>query len=100
MNKIVWLRGWRLSAVVLASALSVAPGAAAGTSASGLMDISADGQLLACSNRDSGTVTIVDLKTMQKHHEVVVGNKPEGVTILGASHRVAVAVYADDKVCL
>ena len=31
----------------------------AGSSA-GLMDISADGRLLACTNRDSGTVTIVE----------------------------------------
>ena len=36
--------------------------AEAGRSSS-LLDISADGKLLACSNRDSGTVTIVDLAT-------------------------------------
>jgi len=72
----------------------------AGTSNS-LMDISADGKLLACSNRDSGTVTIVDLATHTKLHEVGVGTKPEGVTFLGHSHRLAVAVYGDDRVvCL
>lgn len=64
----------------------------------GLMDISADGKLLACSNRDSGTVTIVDLGTRQVLHEVAVGHKPEGVTFVGDSHQLAVAVYADDKI--
>ena len=63
-----------------------------------LMDISTDGALLACSNRDSGTVTVVDLKTFQKRHEVKVGNKPEGVSFLGDSHKLAVAVYHDDRV--
>lgn len=66
-----------------------------------LMDISADGKLLACSNRDSGTVTIVDLATHTKLREVTVGTKPEGVTFIGDSHRLAVAVYGDDCiVCL
>jgi YVTN family beta-propeller protein len=69
----------------------------AGTSNS-LMDISADGRLLACSNRDSGTITVVDLKENRKVHEVKVGYKPEGVTFLGATHQIAVAVYGDDKV--
>ena len=69
----------------------------AGTSNS-LMDISTDGKLLACSNRDSGTVTIVDLTSHKKLREIKVGKKPEGVTFLGDSHRVAVAVYGDDNV--
>ena len=46
--------------------------------ANGLMDISADGHLLACANRDSGTVTIVDLKSHQKKHEVAVGRRRRG----------------------
>lgn len=71
--------------------------ARAGTSNS-LMDISADGELLACSNRDSGTVTIVDLKLQSKKHEIRVGEKPEGVTFIGDSHKVATAVYGDDTV--
>ncbi|MCA8997182.1 MAG: beta-propeller fold lactonase family protein, partial [Planctomycetaceae bacterium] len=69
----------------------------AGTSNS-LMDISADGTLLACSNRDSGTVTIIDLKDRQKVHEVEVGHDPEGVTFLGETHQLAVAVYGDDVI--
>ncbi|MDA1229446.1 MAG: hypothetical protein O2856_01605 [Planctomycetota bacterium] len=63
-----------------------------------LMDISADGKLLACSNRDSGTVTIVDLKSQSKKHEIRVGHKPEGVTFIGESHKVATAVYGDDTI--
>lgn len=69
----------------------------AGTSNS-LMDISADGQLLACSNRDSGSLTVVELATQRVLHEVAVGHKPEGISFLGSSHALAVAVYADDKV--
>ncbi len=65
-----------------------------------LMDISADGRLLACSNRDSGTVTIVDLKTLKTTHETRVGTHPEGVAFLGQSHRLAVAIYNDDQVAL
>lgn len=67
---------------------------------SSLMDISSDGKLLACSNRDSGTVTIVDLKTNEKLREISVGHHPEGVAFLGDSHAIACAVYADDKVVL
>src|SRR5437868_6356187 len=65
-----------------------------------LMDISSDGKLLACSNRDSGTVTIVDLNSHEKLREIKVGKHPEGVTFLGDSHQVAVAIYAEDKVVL
>ena len=69
----------------------------AGTSNS-LLDISTDGKLLACSNRDSGSVTIVDLATNQKLREIAVGHKPEGVSFVGNTHRLAVAVYDDDIV--
>jgi YVTN family beta-propeller protein len=75
------------------------PGSPArGNSSNSLMDISADGKLLACTNRDSGTVTLVDLKTNKKLREVAVGHKPEGVSFIGASHRMAIAVYFDDTV--
>lgn len=63
-----------------------------------LMDISSDGTLLACSNRDSGTVTIVDLGAHTKGSEVPVGVKPEGVSFVGATHVLAVAVYGEDKI--
>lgn len=67
-------------------------------SSSGLMAISTDGKLLACTNRDSGTVTIVDLASHKKLREIKIGHKPEGVTFLGKSHRLAAAIYDDDKV--
>jgi len=82
--------------VVLIAACS-AKASLAGPSNS-LMDISADGKLLACSNRDSGTVSIIDLTSNKKLREVRVGKHPEGVTFLGKSHRLAVAVYDEDKV--
>lgn len=69
----------------------------AGTSNS-LMDISRDGRLLACSNRDSGTVTIVELPAMKKKFEIPVGHHPEGVTFIGDSHQLAVAVYGEDRI--
>lgn len=71
--------------------------AAADTSNS-LLDISADGRRLACSNRDSGTVSIVDLESHQLLHEIAVGDKPEGVTFVGQTYNVAVAVYGNDEV--
>ena len=65
-----------------------------GSASSSLMDISSDGKLLACSNRDSGTVTIVDLATHEKLREIAVGKTPEGLTFLGDSHKLACAIYA------
>ncbi|NQV27066.1 MAG: hypothetical protein HQ518_22185, partial [Rhodopirellula sp.] len=69
-------------------------------SSNSLMDISTDGALLACSNRDSGTVTVVDLATNKVLREIKVGHKPEGVSFVGDSHDIAVAVYDDDTVVL
>ncbi len=71
--------------------------AVAGSSNS-LMDISADGKVLACSNRDSGTVSIVDLATQKTVREIPVGHDPEGVSFVGTTHSLAVAVYRDDVV--
>lgn len=89
----------RLIAIVLCLSLGlpVASTAIAGTSNS-LMDISADGKLLVCSNRDNGTLSVVALESLEKLREIEVGRHPEGVSFLGDTHQVAVAVYADDKV--
>jgi YVTN family beta-propeller protein len=65
-----------------------------------LLDISRDGTLLACANRDSGTVSVVELATNVKRAEIAVGQHPEGVSFVGGSHQVAVAVYDDDRVVL
>ncbi|MEZ6068088.1 MAG: di-heme oxidoredictase family protein [Planctomycetaceae bacterium] len=67
-------------------------------SASSLMDISANGRWLACSNRDNGSVTIVDLESLSVAREIAVGHHPEGVTFLGDGTQFAVAVYGDDVV--
>ena len=83
--------------ILTISLLGVCPQAATARDSNSLMDISTDGRLLACSNRDSGTVTIVDLKTLKTIHETRVGTHPEGVAFLGQSHRLAVAIYNDDQ---
>src|SRR5262245_26251197 len=75
-------------------------GRADGAAANSLMDLSADGKLLACANRDSGTVSVLDVAQRAKLREVAVGKKPEGLTFLGDSHRLAVAVYGGDRVVL
>jgi YVTN family beta-propeller protein len=63
-----------------------------------LMDISADGSLMACGNRDAGTVAILDLKSNTKVREIPVGLHPEGVTFVGPTHNIAVAVYGEDVI--
>src|ERR1700730_15283718 len=65
-----------------------------------LLDISADGTLLASANRDNGSVSIVDLASGKVLHEVPVGHKPEGVAFLGAGHELVAAVYGDDLVAV
>jgi len=67
-----------------------------------LMDLSSDGRFLACSNRDSGTVTVLEQHdgTWARKSEVRVGRHPEGVSFIGQSHNFAVAVYGDDAVAL
>ncbi len=65
---------------------------------SSLMQISTDGKLLVCTNRDNGTATVVDLATRQKLHEIPLGYHPEGVTFLGDSKLCAACVYGDDKI--
>ena len=86
-----------LCAFILTIVLSVR--ADAGLSNS-LMDVSVDGKLLACSNRDSGTVTVVNVESLEVAREFAVGGHPEGVSFVGQSHTIAVAVYSDDVVLL
>jgi DNA-binding beta-propeller fold protein YncE len=96
----LWLRRksiHRFVGVLLAIVGGLSSSARAGSSNS-LMDISADGKYLACSNRDSGTLTIVTLADNTKLHEIKVGSHPEGVSFIGDSYQVAVAVYDEDKI--
>jgi DNA-binding beta-propeller fold protein YncE len=68
------------------------------TKSAGLMNFSSDGSLIACSNRDSGTVTIVSWPDLKVQHEISVGHHPEGVAWIGATRTLAVCVYGDDKI--
>ncbi len=70
------------------------------TRAAGLMNFSSDGSLVACSNRDSGTVTILNWPELKMLHEVAVGSHPEGVAWIGKSHRLACCVYGDDNIAI
>jgi YVTN family beta-propeller protein len=79
--------------------LLCAPTAFAGSSNS-LMDVSADGSRLLVANADSGTVTFVDVPGRKVLKEVAVGDKPEGVSWLGATGLAAVTVYRDNQVVL
>jgi len=90
----------RIGFLIVAVVLAVRSSALLAGNSNSLIDISADGALLAAANRDNGTVSIVDLASGKVLHEVTVGKKPEGVTFLGASHAVAATVYADDQVVI
>ena len=92
------LAQWSLITLLFAILGSLAGEQALAGSSNSLMDISADGKLLACSNRDSGSVSIVDLATQKMVREIPVGHDPEGVSFIGATHALAVAVYRDDVV--
>ncbi len=82
--------------LLVAFALFTTP-AVAGSSNS-LLDLSPDGAWLLATNADNGTVTVVDTKARKAVREIKVGDKPEGVTWIGAGPLAAVTVYRDDKV--
>jgi YVTN family beta-propeller protein len=87
--------GIRLALVV--GVTLVGATARAGTSNS-LMDVSPDGSRLLVTNADNGTVTVVDTQARQAVREIAVGDKPEGVTWIGAGPLAAVTVYREDRV--
>jgi YVTN family beta-propeller protein len=89
---------WRLVCLAFIAALLVQP-AWAGSSNS-LMDVSPDCTRLLVANPDNGTVTLVDTTTHQALNEIKVGEKPEGVTWIGAGPLAAVTIYREDKVVL
>ncbi len=66
----------------------------------GLMNFSSDGSLVACSNRDSGTVTVLSWPGLKVLHETPVGSHPEGVAWIGKSKQLACCIYGDDKVVI
>jgi DNA-binding beta-propeller fold protein YncE len=95
------LRAVTLFPALLIAALCIGtvPALAQSRSA-GLLNFNADGTRFACSNRDSGSVTIVSWPDLQVLHEIPVGLHPEGVAWLGSSQLLACCVYGDDEVAV
>jgi YVTN family beta-propeller protein len=62
------------------------------------MDVSADGIRLLVANPDNGTVTVVDTVSRKVLREIPVGEKPEGVTWIGAGPLAAATVYHEDTI--
>jgi YVTN family beta-propeller protein len=87
----------RTAALTFLVLLSAGPAVLANSSNS-LMDVSSDGSLLLVANPDNGTVSVVDTTARKKLHEIAVGEKPEGVTWIGAGPLAAVTVYHEDRV--
>lgn len=67
-------------------------------SSNSLMDVSPDGKRLLVTNTDNGTVTVVDTASRKALREIKVGEKPEGVTWVGAGPVAAVTAYRDAAV--
>lgn len=61
-----------------------------------LLDVSPDGKMLLAANRDNGTVTVIDTTTRQVVREIKVGEKPEGVSWIGAGPRAVVTLYEEN----
>jgi YVTN family beta-propeller protein len=84
--------------IVLGIALAIAPGWARAGSSNSLMDVSPDGARLLVANSDNGSVSVVDPAAGRVLHEISVGDKPEGVSWIGAGPLAAVTVYKEDRV--
>jgi len=84
--------------LLLTTACSVNPAATAQTRSAGLLNFNSDGSLFACSNRDSGTVSIVSWPELKLLHEIPVGLHPEGVAWIGNSDSLACCVYGSDEI--
>src|SRR5262245_31228860 len=63
-----------------------------------LMDLSPDGKFLAVTNSDNASVTIVDTAARKALREITVGQKPQGVTWIGNTSRIAVTIYDERSV--
>jgi YVTN family beta-propeller protein len=86
----------RLALALVVLVIGSLPGRA-GTSNS-LLDVSPDGAWLLATNSDNGTVSVVDLKQRKTVREIKLGEKPEGVTWIGAGPLAAATVYREDLV--
>jgi DNA-binding beta-propeller fold protein YncE len=63
-----------------------------------ILAVHSDGTLIACSNRDSGTVTVMQWPGLKKLAEIPVGLHPEGVAWIPGTHLLACCVYGDDRI--
>jgi DNA-binding beta-propeller fold protein YncE len=88
------------SATIVVLMLVSGTTALAQSRSAGLLSFNASGNRLACSNRDSGTVTILKYPGLEVLHEIKVGSHPEGVAWVGASSTLACCVYGDDKIAM
>lgn len=86
--------------ILAASIFGFSASVEAQTRSASLMNFSSDGQFVACSNRDSGTVSIVSWPKLEVQHEIAVGLHPEGVAWIGTSHKIACCVYGDDAIAI
>jgi YVTN family beta-propeller protein len=82
---------------LLLIAASLSSAARAGVSNS-LMDVSPDGKWLLAANADNGSVTLIDTTSHKAVHEIKVGDKPEGVTWIGAGPVAAVTLYHENQI--
>ncbi|MFO0428080.1 MAG: hypothetical protein ACK526_16060 [Planctomyces sp.] len=81
--------------------IAAEPGLNAGNSASSsLLAFSSDGTMLACSNRDNGSVTILSWPELRKVEEIPVGLHPEGLTWIPETHLIACCVYGEDRIAV
>ena len=74
--------------------------AAAGSESSSLLTLSSDGKRIACTNRDSGSVSLISSLKLKKQWETNVGQHPEGITFVGSSDTLACCVYSEDNVSI
>jgi hypothetical protein len=80
--------------------LAVSTPGFAQTRSAGLLNFHANASRFACSNRDSGTVTVVSWPELKKLHEIPVGLHPEGVAWIGTSSSIACCVYGSDEIVI
>jgi YVTN family beta-propeller protein len=78
---------------------ALAPAGRAGSTNS-LLDLTPDGRLLLAANPDNGSVTVIDTTVPAVVREFAVGERPEGVTWLGAGPLAAVTLFRGDRVVL
>ncbi|MCA9086725.1 MAG: beta-propeller fold lactonase family protein [Planctomycetaceae bacterium] len=85
--------------VGLAAMVSLTAGPCRAASASSsLLCLNANGSVVACTNRDSGTVAVFSGSPLQRTLEVELGLHPEGCTFVGSTSLVACCVYGADEV--